>query len=56
MDRGSVISHCIEDWLGKRLWTSRKTDHGMVMMMMMMMTISFIVIILRTRGWKKSRC
>ena len=29
IERGSTGSHCVENWLWKRLWTCRKTDYGM---------------------------
>jgi len=28
IERGSTRSHCVENWLCKRLWTSRKTVKG----------------------------
>ena len=29
IEKGSTISHCVENWLWKRLRTCRKTDLGM---------------------------
>jgi len=29
IERGITRSHCVENWLWKRLWASHKTDCGM---------------------------
>jgi hypothetical protein len=31
IERGSTRSHCVENWLRKRLWTCRKADCRMMM-------------------------
>jgi hypothetical protein len=28
IERGSIRSHCVENWLWQRLWTCRKADCG----------------------------
>jgi hypothetical protein len=28
IERGNIRSHCVENWLWKKLWTCRKTDSG----------------------------